>query len=177
MTPSPASPATAAAPALPVQPPQGCPFDPPAEFARLRTEAPLSKISLPDGTEAWLATRYADIRAILGDTRFSSDTTRPGYPLSGMTGGATTEHRGFIRMDPPEHTRLRRMVTREFMVKRVEAMRPEIQRRDRRPVRRHGEARRPGRGPGRGAGAAGAVARHQPAARRSVRRSRAVPGG
>ncbi|MEF3114835.1 cytochrome P450 [Streptomyces chrestomyceticus] len=130
MTPSPASPAPApaAAPALPVQPPQGCPFDPPAEFARLRTEAPLSKISLPDGTEAWLATRYADIRAILGDTRFSSDTTRPGYPLSGMTGGATTEHRGFIRMDPPEHTRLRRMVTREFMVKRVEAMRPEIQR-------------------------------------------------
>ncbi|MEI5131727.1 hypothetical protein RB199_05600 [Streptomyces libani] len=45
-----------------------------------------------------------------------------------MTGGGSTENRGFIRRDPPEHTRLRRMVTREFMVKRVEALRPEIQR-------------------------------------------------
>ncbi|MFG2138036.1 cytochrome P450 [Streptomyces sp. NPDC048650] len=118
---------TAPAP-LPVQPPAGCPFDPPAEFGTLRTEEPISKVSLADGSWAWLATRYSDIRAILGDTRFSSDTTVPGYPLSGMTGGATTENRGFIRMDPPEHTRLRRMVTREFMVKRVEALRPEIQR-------------------------------------------------
>ncbi|WP_399082963.1 cytochrome P450 [Streptomyces sp. BBFR2] len=112
---------------LPVQPPEGCPFDPPPEFAALRAAEPLSRIALPDGTTAWLATRYADIRAILGDTRFSSDTTRPGYPLSGMTGGAPAGRRGFIRMDPPEHTRLRRMVTREFMVKRVEALRPEIQ--------------------------------------------------
>ncbi|MFI7099037.1 cytochrome P450 [Streptomyces sp. NPDC050161] len=121
---------SAAAPApLPVQPPSGCPFDPPPEFGALRTGEPISKISLPDGSWAWLATRYADIRAILGDLRFSSDTNIAGYPLSGMTGGATAgEHRGFIRMDPPEHTRLRRMVTREFMVKRVEALRPEIQR-------------------------------------------------
>ncbi|TJZ57025.1 cytochrome P450 [Streptomyces piniterrae] len=118
-----------AAPApLPVQPPPGCPFEPPAEFAALRTAEPISRISLPDGGWAWLATRYADIRAIFGDTRFSSDTTIPGYPLGGMTGGHTTDHRGFIRRDPPEHTRLRRMVTREFMVKRVEALRPEIQR-------------------------------------------------
>ncbi|GAA0458856.1 cytochrome P450 [Streptomyces olivaceiscleroticus] len=113
---------------LPVEPPTGCPFDPPAEFGRMRIEEPIKKISLPDGTWAWLVTRYADIRAILGDTRFSSDTTSPGYPLSGMTGGANQQNRGFIRMDPPEHTRLRRMVTREFMVKKVEALRPEIQR-------------------------------------------------
>ncbi|MDC7335949.1 cytochrome P450 [Streptomyces lydicus] len=118
---------TAPAP-LPVEPPSGCPFDPPAAFAALRTTQPISKISLPDGSWAWLVTRYADIRTILGDTRFSSDTTVHGYPLSGMTGGPSTRNRGFIRMDPPEHTRLRRMVTREFMVKRVEALRPEIQR-------------------------------------------------
>ncbi|MFE0379392.1 cytochrome P450 [Streptomyces inhibens] len=118
---------TAPAP-LPVEPPSGCPFDPPAALGTLRTEQPISKVSLPDGSWAWLATRYADIRAILGDTRFSSDTTVHGYPLSGMTGGTNTDNRGFIRRDPPEHTRLRRMVTREFMVKRVEALRPEIQR-------------------------------------------------
>ena len=116
---------------LPVEPPSGCPFDPPAGLERLRVEEPLSKVSLADGSWAWLATRYADIRAILGDQRFSSDTTRAGYPLSGMTGGAAAGSaavRGFIRMDPPEHTRLRRMVTRDFMVKRVEALRPTLQR-------------------------------------------------
>ncbi|MFI9045346.1 cytochrome P450 [Streptomyces sp. NPDC053427] len=128
MTISPAAPAGTAPEPLPVQPPSGCPFDPPAAFGTLRTERPISKISLPDGSWTWLATRYSDIRAILGDLRFSSDTTLHGYPLSGMTGGGNTENRGFIRMDPPEHTRLRRMVTREFMVKRVEALRPEIQR-------------------------------------------------
>ncbi|GAU69047.1 putative cytochrome P450 [Streptomyces sp. NBRC 110611] len=118
---------TAPAP-LPVEPPSGCPFDPPAELTALRAERPVSKVALPDGSWAWLVTRYADIRAVLGDTRFSSDTTVHGYPLSGMTGGPSTQNRGFIRRDPPEHTRLRRMVTREFMVKRVEALRPEIQR-------------------------------------------------
>lgn len=118
---------TAPAP-LPVEPPSGCPFDPPAALGQLRVQQPISKVVLPDGSWAWLATRYHDIRTILGDTRFSSDTTVHGYPLSGMTGGGSTENRGFIRRDPPEHTRLRRMVTREFMVKRVEALRPEIQR-------------------------------------------------
>ncbi|WP_301130354.1 cytochrome P450 [Streptomyces cacaoi] len=115
---------------LPVQPPPGCPFDPPEGLGRLRLEEPLSRISLPDGSRAWLATRYADVRAILGDRRFSSDTTSPGYPRSGMTGGVPVDGaaRGFIRMDPPDHTRLRRMVTRDFMVKRVEALRPTLQR-------------------------------------------------
>ncbi|MEU9499647.1 cytochrome P450 [Streptomyces sp. NPDC048196] len=118
---------TAPAP-LPVEPPRGCPFDSPAEFGVLRATRPISKVGLPDGSWAWLVTRYADIRAVLGDLRFSSDTTVHGYPRSGMTGGGSTQNRGFIRRDPPEHTRLRRMVTREFMVKRVEALRPEIQR-------------------------------------------------
>ncbi|MFB6435254.1 cytochrome P450 [Streptomyces sp. NPDC056411] len=124
----------------PAPPPNGCPFDPPpladlleqgephAAFGALRTERPISRVALPDGSWAWLVTRYHDIRAVLGDTRFSSDTTVHGYPVSGMTGGAPHANRGFIRRDPPEHTRLRRMVTREFMVKRVEALRPEIQR-------------------------------------------------
>jgi cytochrome P450 len=120
---------TAPLPPLPTRPPSGCPFDPPEGLDRLRTEEPLSKVALDDGTWAWLATRYADVRAILGDARFSSDTNTPGYPVSGMTGGGPRPGatRGFIRMDPPEHTRLRRMVTRDFMVKRVEELRPTLQ--------------------------------------------------
>jgi cytochrome P450 len=120
---------TAPLPPLPTRPPSGCPFDPPEGLDRLRAEEPLSKVALDDGTWAWLATRYADVRAILGDARFSSDTNTPGYPVSGMTGGGPRPGatRGFIRMDPPEHTRLRRMVTRDFMVKRVEELRPTLQ--------------------------------------------------
>ncbi|MCB5911568.1 cytochrome P450 [Streptomyces pinistramenti] len=118
----------AALPPRPVEPPPGCPFEPPVDLARLRTEAPVSRIALADGNRAWLITRYADIRAVLGDhARFSSDPSRPGFPRSGMAGDATAEGRAFIRTDPPEHTRLRRMVTREFMVKRVDALRPRIQ--------------------------------------------------
>ncbi|GGV82425.1 MULTISPECIES: cytochrome P450 [Streptomyces] len=121
---------TAPLPPLPTRPPAGCPFDPPEGLDRLRIEEPLSKVALDDGSWAWLATRWADVRAILGDSRFSSDTNTPGYPISGMTGGGPRPGatRGFIRMDPPEHTRLRRMVTRDFMVKRVEELRPTLQR-------------------------------------------------
>ncbi|MBT2382080.1 cytochrome P450 [Streptomyces sp. ISL-11] len=114
---------------LPTTPPTGCPFDPPEGLVRLRREEPISRTALPDGSWAWLVTRHQDARAVLGDLRFSSDTTRPGYPLSGMTGGTpTAADRGFIRMDPPEHSRLRRMIMREFTVKRVEELRPDLQR-------------------------------------------------
>ncbi|MFI7102909.1 cytochrome P450 [Streptomyces sp. NPDC050161] len=117
-----------ALPPLPVEPPPGCPLDPPTGLARLRTEAPVSRISLADGNWAWLLTRYADIRTVLGDhARFSSDPFKPGFPRSGIEGAPTQEGRAFIRMDPPGHTRLRRMVTREFMVKRIDALRPRIQ--------------------------------------------------
>jgi cytochrome P450 len=104
----------------------GCPFDPPPA---LRVRAPISPVRLWDGTIPWLVTRHADVRALLGDQRVSADSRREGDPHAGA-GGRARRTRGstFISMDDAEHARLRKMVTRTFAIRRVEALRQSIQR-------------------------------------------------
>jgi cytochrome P450 len=107
---------------------QGCPFDPPPQLGALQSEAPLSRVRIWDGSSPWLVTRYADQRTLLADPRVSADPARPGYPMQGPVRPRTDDTSiGFILMDDPEHARLRRMVTAPFMIKRVEAMRPSVQ--------------------------------------------------
>ncbi|MBO3744800.1 cytochrome P450 [Streptosporangiaceae bacterium NEAU-GS5] len=103
-----------------------CPLDPPAEYRELRAERPLTRIRLDfDGSEVWLVTRYDDARTVLGDPRFSSDFAKPGFParLTAQPPGPGT----FIRMDPPDHSRLRRLLLPELNRRRVEELRPAIQ--------------------------------------------------
>ncbi|MBX9451534.1 MAG: cytochrome P450 [Mesorhizobium sp.] len=104
-------------------------LDPPSQVARLRAQRRLSKVRLWDGSTTWLATHYEDVRAILGDPRFSTVTKRDGYPF-------VTQQRkevllsgrpNFTFMDAPEHTRFRRALTPLFTVSRLERMRPAIQ--------------------------------------------------
>lgn len=107
----------------------GCPFAPPPAYEQARQEAPVTRVTLWDGSQCWLITRHEDVRAVLGDRRFSSEAHRPGFPF--LTAGRKKLASGeasFIRMDDPDHARLRRMLTADFMIKKVEAMRPEIQR-------------------------------------------------
>jgi cytochrome P450 len=113
-------------PAFPMK--RGCPFDPPPELSRLRAESPVSKVRLWDGSTAWLIAGYDDQRAVLSDPRFSADVTRPGYPHTTAATAARRKHsRTFISMDNPEHDVYRRMLTGNFVVKRVEALRPRVQ--------------------------------------------------
>ncbi|MFC4508221.1 MULTISPECIES: cytochrome P450 [Streptomyces] len=114
-----------AVPEFPMPRAARCPFDPPPALRDIQERAPLSKVRLQDGSEAWLVTRYADQRALLGDPRISADTDTPGYPTKG-SGGAESKF-GFIMLDDPEHARLRRMVTAPFAIKKVEALRPTVQ--------------------------------------------------
>ena len=118
---------TAVMPEFPLPRAAGCPFDPPPALREMQQEGPLARVRLADGSTAWLVTRYADQRAVLSDARVSADIDRPGYPIGAPRppGGAKM---GFILMDDPEHARLRRMVTGSFAVKRVESMRPAVQR-------------------------------------------------
>ncbi|MER6514332.1 cytochrome P450 [Nonomuraea sp. NPDC001636] len=107
--------------------PRTCPLDPPSEYRDLQAGRPITRVRLDfDGSEVWLVTRYEDARAVLGDARFSSDFATPGFParLTSQPPGPGT----FIRMDPPDHSRLRRLLLPEFNRRRVEALRPAIRR-------------------------------------------------
>ncbi|MBE1560961.1 cytochrome P450 [Nonomuraea africana] len=98
-------------------------FDPVAELARIRTEQPVFPMQIPGGQTVWLATRYEDVRAVLGDTgRFSNDFGN----VTGM--GATQDDPGGLGFrDPPEHTRLRRYLTPEFTMRRLRRLEPRIE--------------------------------------------------
>ncbi len=79
------------------------------------------RVRLPHGEPAWLATRYADARLVLGDQRFSrAEALLRDQPR--MRAGQVDS--GILSMDPPEHTRLRRLVATAFTVRRVERIRP-----------------------------------------------------
>jgi cytochrome P450 len=90
-------------------------------YAQLRRSEPLTRVRLPFGEQAWLATRYADVRTVLGDPRFSRAASvgrdEPRITPRPIEGG-------MLSMDPPEHTRLRRLVAKAFTARRVEHLRP-----------------------------------------------------
>ncbi|WP_035840946.1 cytochrome P450 [Kitasatospora azatica] len=102
----------------------GCPFDPPLAYQR-----PSARLSLWDGSPCWLLTGYQQVRAVLTDRRFSADARHPTFPfLAPGRREAVGEKPSFLRLDDPEHARLRKMMTTDFLIKRVDAMRPAIQR-------------------------------------------------
>ncbi|MFI9385872.1 cytochrome P450 [Kutzneria sp. NPDC052558] len=112
-------------PAYPMTRAAKCPFDPPPQ---LREVEPISRVTIWDGSTPWLVTDYDAQRAVLSDQRFSADSRIPGFPVQSAAVNIRRERaRSFIAMDDPEHDRLRKMLTRNFMIKRVEAMRPRVQ--------------------------------------------------
>jgi len=113
-----------AVPAFPFTAPD--PLEPPQEYAALRRERPVSRVRLPSGDLAWLVSRYETVRQVLADdSRFSRQAiTAPGAPrVLPIAQGS----KSIFVMDPPEHTRLRRLVSKAFTTRRIEALRPRIQ--------------------------------------------------
>ena len=108
---------------LPAHRTPGCPFDPPAELERLRAERPVTRLAFPDGHVGWLVTSHAAARTVLTDPRFSTRPELKHAPLGRSTqpgGGAMPAPPGwFVSMDPPEHTGYRRLLTRQFTVRRL----------------------------------------------------------
>jgi cytochrome P450 len=103
-----------------------CPFDPPAELGEL---PPVSRVRLWNGSTPWLVRRYDDVRALLRDSRISADSDRPGYPHQSAASAARRKRaKSFITMDGAEHAAQRRLLTGDFLVKKMEALRPAIQR-------------------------------------------------
>ncbi|MEW9527528.1 cytochrome P450 [Microbispora sp. NPDC049125] len=105
-------------------------FDPPDELRRLREEAPLHRMTYADGHEGWLVTGYAAVRAILADPRFSSRPEQLHSPIpqrAARPEDMSVPPGFFIRTDPPEHTRYRRLLTGQFTVRRMKLLEPRIQ--------------------------------------------------
>jgi cytochrome P450 len=99
------------------------PFDPPTELAGLRERHPLVRMTYPDGHDGWLATGYQAVRTILGDRRFSSRYELVHLPVEGAPPELPPAPLGDLTgIDPPEHTRLRRLLVGYFTVRRVRAL-------------------------------------------------------
>jgi hypothetical protein len=104
--------------------------DPYPFYARLRERHP---VYFSPSLRGWILTRYADIVAILQDARFSVDRTQSNLfkmlePLDGLSAGfAEAITTSLLMVDPPRHTRLRRLVNKAFTPRVVEGLRPRIQ--------------------------------------------------
>jgi cytochrome P450 len=107
--------------------------DPYPAYAWLREHAPVRRTALPSGVDAWLVTRYADARQALADQRLSKN---PGHHSESAHGrgriGIPGERSAnlmthLLNIDPPDHTRLRRLVSKAFTPRRVAAFAPRVQ--------------------------------------------------
>ncbi|MEU2627297.1 cytochrome P450 [Kitasatospora sp. NPDC007106] len=107
--------------------------DPYPAYAWLREHAPVHRTTLPSGVDAWLVTRYADARQALADARLSKNPVhhseqahrsgRVGIP--GERQADLMTH--LLNIDPPDHTRLRRLVSKAFTPRRVAEFEPRVQ--------------------------------------------------
>jgi cytochrome P450 len=114
--------------------------DPYPLLTELREAAPVHWVSQHHGLESWIVTRYDEVRAVLADPRFvkAPDTVPEalrrfkaafGSPeeSAGVRGVPESEVRSLLATDPPDHTRLRRLVGKAFTPRRVEGLRRRAQ--------------------------------------------------
>ncbi|AWS45015.1 cytochrome P450 [Streptosporangium sp. 'caverna'] len=104
-------------------------FDPPAVLVRSAQENPIRPMTYADGHEGWLVTGFALARAVLADLRFSNLPDLVHSPISPQFGERRRKRRPgfFLGMDPPEHTRYRRLLTGQFTVRRMKRLEPWIE--------------------------------------------------
>ncbi|WP_328507011.1 cytochrome P450 family protein [Streptomyces sp. NBC_00391] len=102
-------------------------------YAWLRDHAPVHRTRLPSGVEAWLVTRYADAKQALADGRLSKNPAHHDEPAhargkTGIPGERKAElMTHLLNIDPPDHTRLRRLVSKAFTPRRVAEFAPRVQ--------------------------------------------------
>jgi cytochrome P450 len=99
-------------------------------FAELRALGAVHAVTLVDGHDAWLVVRHAEARAALNDPRLSKDVQAAlalggEVVAEGLPGPAFARH--MLVVDPPDHSRLRRLVAAAFSTRRIESMRPHVQ--------------------------------------------------
>lgn len=108
--------------------------DPYVKYARLRAEAPVQRVINRAGIPVWVVTRYAEARQALSDPRLSKSVEGTKKAIDSKV--APDAHRvefvddlqaHLLNTDPPDHTRLRKLVLKGFTARRVENLRPRIE--------------------------------------------------
>ena len=104
--------------------------DPFPYFAAVRAQCPVQPVRLSDGHDAWVILGHEAARQALNDPRISKDMLAaladdPDVVAEGLPGPAFSRH--MLNVDPPDHTRLRRLVAKAFLPSRVAALEPRIQ--------------------------------------------------
>jgi cytochrome P450 len=109
--------------------------DPYTAYRRMRHQAPAQRAVVKTLTvelNAWVVTRYDEVRELLADQRLSKDAA--GLPRIVERNKVGTEpvpmanFQSMLFSDPPDHTRLRRIMGRAFTMRRVQHLRPSIER-------------------------------------------------
>jgi cytochrome P450 len=103
--------------------------------ALLRAETPVRRVTTPRGLGGWLLTRYEDCRAALNDPRLLKDAERTTRILGESLGASSPYLHPAMRAlethmlnsDPPDHTRLRKLVGKAFTPRTVARLRPRIE--------------------------------------------------
>ncbi|WP_274559368.1 cytochrome P450 family protein [Streptomyces spiramyceticus] len=107
--------------------------DPYPAYAWLREHSPVHRTTLPSGVDAWLVTRYGDARQALADQRLSKDPAHhAGSAHAKRRTGIPGERKAelmthLLNIDPPDHTRLRRLVSKAFTPRTVAEFAPRVQ--------------------------------------------------
>ncbi len=107
-------------------------FDPDPELEAMRDGEGVGLVRTPPGVDAWLVTRHEDVRAVLSDAERFSNARTTTFQLPGDQSSeeelAVLRAGNLLAFDPPEHTRLRRILTPEFTLRRIRRLEPRIAR-------------------------------------------------
>lgn len=102
-----------------------------ARLAECRRSQPVCRVALPGGDVAWLVTSYPAVQQVLSDPRFSRDLRFGAKPVAGQAefpSELVVPSDRTLGMDGPAHLALRRLVSPAFSQRRMEALRPRVQR-------------------------------------------------
>lgn len=106
-------------------------FDPTPELGELRDSTGVTSVVNAFGTQVYLITRHEDVKAMLSDHEHFANARPPGFvmpgaPDLGEEAQANARAGNLLGLDPPEHQRLRRMLTPEFTIRRIKRLEPRI---------------------------------------------------
>ncbi|WP_238014009.1 cytochrome P450 [Dactylosporangium sp. AC04546] len=99
-------------------------YAPLPQLTEIQRDQAVAQVEAADGSVAYVVTRYQDVRTVLVDPRFSRAEAAKLQDGAAEFGLGDLASESIVAMDPPEHTRLRRLVARAFTARRVEELRP-----------------------------------------------------